>query len=138
MAQEQLDDRGLARSGAADDGDLLARLQREADVLQGGRPVGGVGEREVPRLDASLDRGGARHGARVVVVGLRVKDLRQPAHAGDAALGDADHPADRDHGPEQLELVAHEGREDAEAERFADDGFAAHEERDDHRSLGED
>src|SRR5205814_7126211 len=120
------------RGGAARDGGFLTWANGGRGVLEGGGAAGGVAKGEVPCRDAPLDRRTVRHGPRVVGVGLRLENLRQPAHAGDAALGDADHPSDRDHGPEELELVPRERRQYAERERVADDGFPANEVGDGH------
>ena len=61
-AQQQADERGLARAGVAHDGDGLARLDAEADVAQ--HPVFVlVGEPDVVEFDARAAASGTARGA---------------------------------------------------------------------------
>ena len=87
----QVDERGLAGAGRADDGDGLAGLGDERQVLDQ-RVVRVVRERDVVELDPTAGVGVVgRHG---VVVGLllgRVEQLEDPLGRGDARLEHVDH-----------------------------------------------
>ncbi len=50
-AQQEVGDRGLARSAAPDQGDRLVGLEGNADILQSGRIRAGVREGDIPEFD---------------------------------------------------------------------------------------
>src|SRR5690606_38019599 len=123
--QQQVGQRSLARPGAAHDGQRLARLHRNVDVLQNRPVAAGVGERQVLILDAAF------HGPQLHRVGLvhdfgpLVENDLQPGHRRLAPLQVVDDPAYGHHGPREHAEVHVEGDEVAQADAAQNDQGAA-------------
>ncbi len=73
-ARDQVDDRGLARAGRAQQGDHLAGLGLQRDVVQH-LMVAEVGERDILETDVAFDRGQWDGVRRLLHLGARVEDL---------------------------------------------------------------
>ena len=115
QAEHDLHQRRLAAAGRAHDGDELARLDREVDVLQDERLGLGVAEAHVAQLDPALDRAACRPGAgRARVSSGRQRDVGQAleVQAEDAELERLLDQLHRLLG--EVLLVAHEGEDHAD------------------------
>src|SRR5260221_13979492 len=69
QAEHDLDERRLAATRGAHDGDELTRLDGQVDVLEHEGLGFGIAEEDVPNLDSAADR--PRIGERTVVPGLQ-------------------------------------------------------------------
>ena len=125
--REQLDQRGLAGAGRADERHRRAGLDDEVDVRQGGPRRALVAEGDVAQLDPAAALRERRRTRRCDEPRGAVEDLEQPRAGGRRALGEPEHDAERPHRPDQQQQVGVEGGEVAERERPVDHLAAAEE-----------
>ena len=129
-ARDQVDDRALARSGGADDGQGLGRPGAEAHLAQHRRPDPEVAERHPLERQPLAERRQRRRSGLLLDLRLGVEDLEDPFGAG-RRLGDRHHDhaehRDREHGDDQVALERHQLadgealREDLDAAAPGDD-----------------
>ena len=127
-AQGEVDEGGFAAAGGADEGDRLAALKGEVEVLERGAGSAGVGEVEVSEFQGFGPVGGAGPGFRDVGVAQgfgEVQHLKEPLRRRIAFLQVVEGHGNRLEGRDELveeEQVGHEG---SSRQPMAEQNFAA-------------
>jgi hypothetical protein len=116
-ARQQLDQRGLARAGRADERHRGARLDHEVDVVEDLLGLLGVAERDVVELHPAAALGQLGCVGRGGQARRAVEHLEQPRARRRRALGQPERDPELAHRPDQHQQVGVEGGEVAQRQR---------------------
>ena len=111
--RQQVDDRGLAAAGVADQGDGLARLGDDVDLVQDAA-LGGVAEADLVELDPAVEAGQVLGGGVVPPFRRGIEDAEDAFGAGHGREGLVIEVADAAHGLEE------DAGEEEEVDQVAD------------------
>ncbi len=135
-AREQVDDRGLARTGRADERDALTGPSVERHVVDDLR-AGHVAERDVIERDVALHRRGRPARGRVVALGGCVEDLEDALGSGQSSLERVVEVGDLPQRLHEVLTVVHERRDDADADQPVEREPSTEPDEDDHEEVPE-
>ncbi len=127
LAQQHAQQGGFACAGRAHQAQGLAWLQRQRDIAQRRRGLAGVGVADIGQHQRTRTHG--RQRAVVVHCQRGVQQRLQARQRGASAFDQRQHPAGREHRPDQLAQIHRETGQVADRELVVPHQVAAHAER---------